>query len=234
VLKAAVLDVDGTLLLSNDARAHSWVDAFKESGYEVPFQKVWPLIGVGGDKLILALLHGLSDKEGIGKQIKERTAKIFKEKYASSLKPAPGSRELVQQFQSQGLETVVASSAKKEELDLLLRAARVDDLIKLTTTSSDVDQSKPDPDVVALALEKVKVAPNEALMLGDTPYDIEAAARAGVGTVAVRCGGHTDEELSGAIAIYKDPADLLARYDESPFGTRMAVRRAIPSWPMAQ
>ena len=102
-------------------------------------------------------------------------------------------------------------------MDALLKQAGIQDLIEEKTSSSDADASKPDPDIVQAALESADARPDEAIMLGDTPYDVEASGRAGVRCVALRCGGWGDEALGDAVAVYDDPADLLARYDESPF-----------------
>ncbi|HYJ80259.1 MAG TPA: HAD family hydrolase, partial [Longimicrobiaceae bacterium] len=128
-------------------------------------------------------------------------------------------RELLERMRADGLTLVVATSASKDDLGALLKAAGVEDLIDASSTSSDAEESKPDPDIVQAALDAAGCDPGEAVMLGDTPYDIEAASRAGVGCVALRCGGWwSDEDLAGATAVYDDPADLLARYEDSPFG----------------
>lgn len=218
-LKGVILDVDGTLLLSNDAHAQAWVDAFTEYNYQVPFERVRPLIGMGGDKLMPTVAPGLSDEEGVGEQIAERRKQIFAERYAATLKPTPGARDLLLRLREAGLELAVASSAAGDELETLLKAAQVDDLIAQTTTSSDAEESKPAPDIVAVALQKLGLESGEVVMLGDTPYDIESASGCGVGVIAVRSGGFTDDELSGALAIYNDPGDALTHYDRSPFGS---------------
>jgi HAD superfamily hydrolase (TIGR01509 family) len=215
-LKGVILDVDGTLVLSNDAHAHAWVESFAEFGYRVPFERVRPLIGMGGDKLLPTLIPGLSDQEGVGQQVAERRKQIFAERYAAVLQPARGSRDLLLRLREHGLELVVASSAKGEELDLLLKAAQVDDLIHEAATSSDAEESKPAPDIVGAALQKLGLDPSAVLMLGDTPYDIESAAGCGIRVIALRCGGFSDEQLADALAIFDDPADLLAAYARSP------------------
>ena len=119
-------------------------------------------------------------------------------------------------MQSAGLKAVIATSAKDEELSALLHQANLADLLFEKATSSDAAHSKPDPDIVLAAVERAGIPPRELLMLGDTPYDVEASTRAGVAAIALRCGGWADADLSGAIAIYDDPKDLLARYDASP------------------
>jgi HAD superfamily hydrolase (TIGR01509 family) len=216
MIKGVLLDVDGTLVLSNDAHARSWVDAFRSHGVEVTFAQVRPLIGMGGDKIIPHLVRGLSSKEGEGRAISTARGEIFRESYAVDLQPTPGSRELVEYLQAKGLRLVVASSAKEDELRILLKAAGVDDLLEEATTSSDADKSKPDPDIIQVALQKMQLPADQVIMLGDSPYDIEAAGRAGVGCIALRCGGWKDVDLAGALAIYRDPADLLEHYHTSP------------------
>ena len=215
-IHGALLDNDGTLTLSNDAHAHAWVDAFVEQGYDVRFETVRPLLGMGGDKLEPEVVPGLSSDDGVGKTIADRRLAIFLERYAPHLQPAPGARELVQHMKEDGLRLIVASSAKPDELDVLLTKARVDDLLPARTTSADAGETKPAPDIVAVALKKIGLQADQVLMLGDSPYDIAAAGKIGVGVIALRCGGFTDEQLKGAVAIYDDPADLLARYDASP------------------
>lgn len=216
VLQGVLLDIDGTLILSNDIHAQAWVEAFAAFDYDVPFDQVRPLIGMGGDHIIPKFAPGLNDQEGRGKTIADHRKSLLKNKFASHIAPANGARELVLKMKNSGLKLTIASSANPEELGLLLKAAQVDDLLHEATTSGDADTSKPAPDIVQAALAKSQLAPDEVLMLGDTPYDIEAAGKAGVRVVAVRCGGFSDEQLSGAIAIYNDPADLLEQYDQSP------------------
>jgi HAD superfamily hydrolase (TIGR01509 family) len=210
MIRGVLLDIDGTLVLSNDAHAHAWVEAFAQCGYEVAFDEVRWLIGMGGDKLVSKVRPGMSDKEGDGKKITEARSRIFLEKYASELQPAPGARELVLELQSRGLKTIAASSAKSDELQALLKAAGIDDVLKEATTSDDAENSKPDPDIVHVALDKIGLAPEEVIMVGDTHYDVESAAQAGVKCIAVRCGGWPDAKLEGAQAIYDDPAALMA------------------------
>jgi HAD superfamily hydrolase (TIGR01509 family) len=147
-------------------------------------------------------------------------AKVFKARYLSTLQPAPGARDLLRRLRQDDRRLVVATSASKEDIASLLERAEVKDLVEETTSADDTAASKPEPDVVAAALKKVETKPNAAVMLGDTPYDIEAARRAGVAIIAFRCGGWTDKDLHGAVAVYDDPADLLAHYSESVLASR--------------
>jgi HAD superfamily hydrolase (TIGR01509 family) len=214
--KAVILDVDGTLIDSNAAHAAAWVDAVAEFGHRVDFDHVRRLIGMGGDK-VLPRITGVEKETEEGRRMSERRGEIFREKYLPSLKPFPAARALLERMKADGLSLVVASSASKEDLGALLDRAGVHDLIEEKTSSSDAEESKPDPDIVRAALKSAGVSPREAVMLGDTPYDVESAGRACVACVALRCGGWDADALAGAVAIYDGPADLLRRYDDSPF-----------------
>ena len=207
-LRGCLLDVDGTLIDSNDAHARSWVDVFQDAGFEIGFDRVRPLIGMGGDKLVRSLT-GLDVEEGRGKQLVERRWETFQRDYLPTLRAFPGAHELVSRLRSEGLRAVIATSAKAEELEGLLEQTGLTALIDRKTTSDDAERSKPDPDIVRAALGRGKLEAAEVVLLGDTPYDIEAAARAGVDTIAFRCGGWwTDAELAGAITIVDGPAQL--------------------------
>lgn len=214
-LRAVILDVDGTLINSNDQHAQAWVDALAEFGRTIDFAKIRRLIGMGGDKL-LPEVTGISTEDPEGQRISKRRKDIFNERYLSSIVAFPEVRELLERMQVAGLRLAVATSAEKEQLEPLLRIAGVTDLLEDKTSSSDADNSKPDPDIVQAALKKLRIPPDEAVMLGDTPYDIEAAAQAGIDTIALRSGGWNDEDLREAIAIYDHPADLLRNFDSSP------------------
>ena len=218
-IKTVLLDVDGTLIDSNDEHAYAWVDVGREFGYEIEFGRVRRMIGMGGDK-VLPELTGLTEDSPEGERILERRGEIFREQYAPSLQPFDGVRELLLRLRDDGYQLVVATSASEEDLDILLKQAGIDDVIRKATSSDDAEESKPSPDIIEAALAKGKTAPEDAVMLGDTPYDVAAALRAGVTCVAVRCGGWEDDELRGARSIYDDPADLLSRYSDSIFGKK--------------
>lgn len=221
-----LLDVDGTLLESNDAHAASWVDAFRAYGYAFEKNDLRPLIGMGGDKIMATLVPGLAPDDGqLGQKIAEKRTRIFSAEYLPKLKATRGARELLIELKGRGCALVVATSAKGEELAALLRAARIDDLIERSATSDDAQESKPDSDIVHAALDKAHAKPSDAIMIGDTPYDILSAQGAGVRIVAVRCGGWHEPELDDADAIYDDPADILAHLSDEP------LRRMIPSKP---
>ncbi|MBA2572738.1 MAG: HAD family hydrolase [Gemmatimonadetes bacterium] len=213
---AVILDIDGTLIDSNDAHARAYEDAGRELGFDIPFERVRPLIGKGGDK-VLPEVTGIEEDSPDGERITERKGEIFRERYLPTLKPLPGARQLLHRFRDDTMKLVIATSAGKDDLKGLLEQAGVADLIQDATSADDAEESKPDPDIVLAALKQAGFPPEEIVMIGDTPYDVEAATRAGVRIVGVRCGGWGDQDLQGAIAVYDDPADLLDRYDESPF-----------------
>ena len=173
---------------------------------------------MGGDLLLPTIDASLSSDDDPGKAMASRRGEIFKERFLPSLAPTRGARALVERIDRDGLLCVVASSSSAGELEALLDVAGIASLVDRRTTADDANTSKPAPDIVTAALRKAGVSADEALMLGDTPYDVEAATKAGVRTIALRCGGWSDERLAGAIAIYDDPADVLARYAESPLG----------------
>lgn len=219
-IQGAIFDVDGTLVDSNDAHAHAWVEAMSESGHQVPFEKVRPLIGMGGDKVLPETLHIAKDSDE-GKKISQRRKEIFKTRYLPTVNAFPQAKALLEHMHAQGLKLAIATSAEPDELQELLEVIgpHVADLFEFETTSKDAKNSKPSPDVMQVALQRTGFSAHNVLMLGDTPYDIEAAAKVQVGTIAFRSGGWKDRDLIQAVAVYNDPADLLANYATSPFGT---------------
>ena len=188
--------------------------AFAEAGVAVEFHKVRCAIGMGGDKLMPAVA-GIQADSPSGQRISERRSEIFKAEYLPQLRPFRDAAVLVSAIEARGLKTVAASSAKRDELEALLKIAGALSLLGDAASGDDAEQSKPDPDIIDAALSKTGASASDALMNGDTPYDIEAASRAGVRAIAFRCGGWNDERLRGAVAIYDGPWDLLARLDES-------------------
>ncbi|HEX9108466.1 MAG TPA: HAD family hydrolase [Longimicrobiales bacterium] len=219
--KAAILDVDGTLIDSNEAHAQAWVDVGRELGYPVQYVVVRTLVGMGGDK-VMPRVTGLDNDSAEAERVRKRRGEIFRERYLPRLQPFPRTRELLERMRAQGLVLAVARSASEKDLQALLRQAGVDDLVQARTSSSDVDESKPAPDAVQAALASAGCAPGEAIMIGDTPYDVQAAQRAGVPVIALRCGGWGDRDLEGALAVFADPADLLAHYEGSPLSNGRA------------
>lgn len=213
--QGVLLDIDGTLVDSNGAHVNAWVEVLRGHGFDVTPDDIWPLIGMGGDNLLPRVV-GIEAESEQGERISKERSELFKEKYLPGLKPFPKVRELLARMRERGLELVAASSSKSGEVERLLEIAGVSDLMEDSTSASDTENSKPAPDLVHSGLDRIDLPPGKVVMIGDTPYDIEAAGKAGVKVIALRCGGFSDDRLADAIAIYDDPADLLARYDESP------------------
>ena len=206
-----IFDVDGTLVDSNDAHTRAWIHAFAEHGITVAYESVRRAIGMGGDKL-MPLVAGIDEDSPHGKKISDHRKQIFKEIWLPRLQPFAGARDLVERLSRDGFVLAIASSASEEELHPLLEAAHVADLIPTRTSSDDADRSKPDPDIVTAAITRAGCAKEATVMIGDTPYDVEAASRAGIQIIGLTCGGWPREDLKGALAVYEDPADLLAQY----------------------
>ncbi|MGI4798831.1 MAG: HAD family hydrolase [Janthinobacterium lividum] len=218
MLKAVIFDVDGTLVDSVDLHAQAWVDAFKEFGHDVEFDAVRGQIGKGGDQLMPVFLskEQLDEK---GEDLNERRGEILKERYLSKITPFPEVRALLQRIKADGTRIALASSAKADELETYKKVANIEGLTDAETSSDDAEESKPEPDIFEAALSRLgEVEPDEVIVIGDTPYDAEAAAKAGLRTIGVLCGGFPEDSLrkAGCIAIYDSPADLLAQYDRSP------------------
>jgi HAD superfamily hydrolase (TIGR01509 family) len=213
--EAVLLDVDGTLIDSNRAHADAWSDALREHGYDVSSDRALRVIGMGGDK-VMPELTGLSLESERGQAIDARRRDLFRERYLPRIRALPGAAELAGELQRRGRKLVVASSAEPELLKDLLAIAGLAELAHCAAAKDDDTRSKPDPDIVESALERAGVSGDRAVLLGDTPYDVAAARRAGVSVVALRSGGWDDAALAGAIAVYDHPADVLSHLDESP------------------
>ncbi|HEX6588056.1 MAG TPA: HAD family hydrolase [Longimicrobiales bacterium] len=218
-----LLDIDGTLIDSNDAHARAWVAAGAEQGHDIHFDTVRPLIGMGGDR-VTPMVTGFGEESPEGERVVERRGEIFRERHLPGLVPTRGARALVERIKEEGIDIVIATSASKSDMNALLERIGVRDLIDDRTSSSDADSSKPAPDIVEAALELAGVGPRHAIMIGDTPYDVSAARNAGVDCIALRCGGGwSDGDFAGAVAIYDDPADLLANWESSPLATAVTT-----------
>ena len=213
---AVILDVDGTLVDSNDAHARAWVEAFADYGITVAFDHVRRSIGMGGDKL-MPQVSGIEESSELGERISARRAQLFKERHLPEIQPFPRTRELLERLAGDGFVLAGASSAKEDELGPLLERAGVSDLLSRRTSSDDAERSKPEPDIVVAALKQTGCASDRSVMIGDTAYDVTAARHAGIEIVGLECGGWTRESLAGAIAVYRDPADLLTSYRDSVF-----------------
>lgn len=218
--KAVLCDMDGTLLDSNHFHAEAWQRTFAEFGFNVSFEDMVKQIGKGGDQVIPAVVP--KDKcDELEEPIKKFRTKLFHREYMDRIVPFSDARRLLERMRQEGLRLAIASSSDKGDLEAFLMLLKVHDLVEENTTADDAEQSKPEPGIFEAALKKLKIEPGEAIVLGDTPWDIEAAKKAGIASVAVRCGGWKEDELkqAGAIAVYRDPADILRNFDTSPFAS---------------
>ncbi|WP_300974090.1 HAD family phosphatase [Sphingomonas sp. LHG3406-1] len=214
MLKAILFDIDGTLVDSNNYHVLAWAEALHAAGHDFRLRDLHDQIGKGGDNYVKALLPEIGEEKA--QALRDAHSRLFKQHYFRRLKPFPHARDLLSRCKDQGLKVMLASSASGEELDHHLDVLDARDLVDGFTSADDVGCSKPCPEVFITASAKAGVAPAEAMVVGDTPWDVEAANAAGIATVAVRSGLFSDPTLAGAIAIYDDVADLLARFDDSP------------------
>jgi HAD superfamily hydrolase (TIGR01509 family) len=221
MIKAVLFDVDGTLVDSVDLHARAWVDTFHEFGRDVPFDEVRGQIGKGGDELMPVFLSP-EDIEAKGEEIERRRSEIFRERYLPQVKAFEGAHELLRHVDARGLRVALASSATAEEVAALKRIIGLEtDDLDAETSGDDAERSKPHPDIFLAALERLPgVGPDEAIVVGDTPYDMEAAAKAGIQAIGMLCGGFSEEALRtpNCIGIYRDPKHLLEDYELSPLG----------------
>jgi HAD superfamily hydrolase (TIGR01509 family) len=215
-VEAALLDVDGTLIDSNYQHALAWYRAFRRHGIVLPVWRIHRAIGMGGDQLVPALVGEQLDKEK-GDEIRETRDPIYKE-LMPEVEPLHGAHELIEDLKERGLQVVLASSSPEDELDHYLELLDTRELADAWTTKEDVDATKPAPDLVRAALEKAGT--EKAVLVGDTRWDVEAAGKAGIETIAVVTGGWSKQELrdSGAAAVFESVDELRKRLDETLLG----------------
>lgn len=219
MIKAVIFDIDGTLIDSVDAHAEAWQKAFKKFGKDIPFYELRRQIGKGGDNFLPVFLLQKEIKE-FGKKVEEMRGEIFKRQYLSKIKPFPKVRELFLKLKADGKRLALASSAKEDELEEYKKIADIGDLIEEQTSTDDAEKSKPEPDIFLAAIEKLNgVKQSEAVIVGDTAYDAEAAVKAHIKVVGVLTGGWARTELlkTGCAEVYEDVAEILKTYKESKF-----------------
>ena len=209
--RAALLDVDGTLVDSNYQHALAWYRAFRQSGIVLPLWRIHRHVGMGGDQLVPALA-GEDVDETRGDEIRELRGQAYAE-LIDEIEPLEGARELIADLKGRGLTVILASSSPQDELDRYLDLLDARELADGWTTDDDVQATKPEPDLVQAALEKAGT--DDGLMVGDTPWDIEAARKAGLETVCLVTGGFSEQELreAGAAAVFESVGDLRRQLD---------------------
>ena len=214
--RAAVLDVDGTLVDTNYQHALCWYRAFRTHGLTIPVWRLHRHVGMGGDKFVSAVA-GDDVEERLGDELREEWERRFDE-LIGEVAALEGARDLIVELKERGRAVVLASSAIEKHLDHFLDLLDARDLADSWTTKDDVEQSKPEPDLVNAAL--AKAGTRDAAMLGDTPWDVEAARKAGLQTVCLMTGGFSEHELrdAGAVAVFESIADLRDALDETPLG----------------
>jgi HAD superfamily hydrolase (TIGR01549 family) len=224
VKTAVLLDIDGTLLDTNHLHAKAWQRALAHFGFFVDYNAILHQIGKGGDQLIPVFVPA-ADRPRIQEPLDRWRRETFKRDYFPYVKPFPKVRELVERIYEEGLRIAIASSANDEELDFYLEIAQIEDIVEETRSSGDVQKSKPSPDIFAAALDRLGVPGEQAITLGDTPYDAEASGRLGVVSIGLTCGGWSEAKLieAGCVEVYKDPAELLTRFNSSLFGLARAA-----------
>ena len=212
---AVLFDIDGTLVDSNYLHVESWGHAFATLGVPVDQWRIHRCIGMDSDRLLEAML---GDRLGeLGARAKDLHSEYYRE-LADRLRPFDGARQLLSTLAARGVVVVLATSAPEDELAVLRRVMEVDDHVAHMTSSADVGTAKPEPDLIEVALEKVGAEADDAILVGDTIYDVIAASRAGVRTIGLLSGGVSGAELlgAGAVAVYDDAAALLAELEASP------------------
>jgi HAD superfamily hydrolase (TIGR01549 family) len=218
-MKAAIFDIDGTLVDSVDLHAQAWQQAFQHFGHDIPFDRIRSQIGKGGDQLMPVFLSG-DELEAKQKQLEKYRGELFRKDYLPKVKGFPQVRELFQRLLADGWKLGLASSAKGKDLETYKKIAHIGDLLDAETSSDDAEKSKPHPDIFQAAMERLgKIAPEKCIVVGDSPYDAEAAAKAGIRSVGFLCGGFPAVDLrkAGYEAFYQGAADLLANYERSAF-----------------
>ncbi len=221
MVEAVIFDLDGTLVDSNELHVESWERAFRKFGKRFSLEELRKQIGKGSDQYLPEFLNA-EELKRFGKELDEYRSELFAKEYVPRVKPFPKVRELFERIKRDGKRIALATSSKKSESKVYKKLLQIEDLVDAETNADDAARSKPAPDIFVAALHRLDdPSPDEAIVVGDTPFDVEAALKAGLKTIGMLCGGRPEELLrnAGAIAIYRDPADLLEQYDRSAIAT---------------
>ncbi len=211
-LKAILLDIDGTLIDSNDKHADCWVEAFAHFGKQVAWDDIRKQIGKGGDLLVPDTLNA-REMQKFGEPLKKYRGELWKEKYMRGVRPFAGAVDAIHALHERGLKLALASSSNPDEVEYYVELLGVGDLLKGPTSKEDAELSKPSPEIFQAALERVKSDPARTLAVGDTPYDILAAHRTPVPIAAVLCGGFPRETLTKAEFLFDDMPAMVKELD---------------------
>jgi HAD superfamily hydrolase (TIGR01509 family) len=218
MVKAALCDIDGTLVESNWLHAAAWKESFAVIGLELELEEVRRQIGKGGDELIPVFVPWWK-RTYVEEPLKAYRKHVFAVDSMAQVKAFPKVRELMLRMKEAEIKVSLASSANQDDVKVYKRIAQIEDLVEESSSADDADRSKPHPDIFEATLKKLGVRASEALALGDTPYDAEAAGRAGVWTVGVTTGGWSEQELmdAGCVEVWKDVGELLKNFERSAF-----------------
>jgi HAD superfamily hydrolase (TIGR01509 family) len=217
---AVLFDVDGTLVDTVDLHARAWHDAFRLYGKQPPFEDVRAQIGKGGDQLMPVFLSK-DELQRFGEELQARRSRIYRERYQPEVRAFAGVRPLFERLKREGIQIALASSADQSEFEANLQLLGIGDLIDGATSAQDAERSKPFPDIFDAALAKLDgVRAEDAIAVGDTPYDAIAASQIGLRTVGMLCGGFPEADLraAGCVEFWRDPEDLLANFEKSALG----------------
>jgi len=217
VIRAAIFDLDGTLVDSNELHVLAWHDTFRHFHKDIPLERLREQVGKGGDQYLPVFLNEREMRE-FGDEADKYRGEVFKKKYLSHVKPFPKVRELFERIRAEGKKIALASSGKEDEVRHYEKLLGIGGMVDCMTTADQVAHSKPRADVFIAALNLLSMQPGDAIAIGDTPYDVDAAKKIGLPVIGVLCGGFPEQTLrgEGAVAIFDDPANLLERYYQSP------------------
>lgn len=229
MVKAAIFDIDGTLIDSVHSHIEAWKRAFARFGKEISDEEIRHQIGKGTDDM-LPVFFSPEELERFRPELEKYRGELFKCEYLPSLQPFPRVRDLFERIKDDGIKIALDSTAKGEEIAIYKEIARIGDLVNCAVCSEEVKHAKPHRDMCAVALEKLGVAPHQVIAIGDTAYDVESASKMNVSSIGFLCGGGTKDELqgTGCVAVYENPADLLERYDCSPLSPSVHTIKTDP------